>query len=341
MIVNPTKIKLSNPLASKLKWGVTGCGSFAENFFLPALQLMQRSKLLSVYSHNINRAKSIAGMFGAQNAFDNYSLFLSSGIDSVYVSSVNSDHYSQVINAAKAGKNILCERPIALNSLQAEEMINVCKENNVILIINHLHRFHPQVQKAKELIEKQMLGKIVYISASYNIDLAPDNNFRFKKELSGGGALRDLGSQTIDLLRFFGGEIYEVRAFMDNVLYKSDVEDFASAIVKFEKSGFGHFNVSYNSKKASNRIEIVGCNGSVIIENFFGKKNEPSKLIIDLHGEAKKVFRKRGNKLSFMLRSVQRSFLKKETPLVTGEDSLKSMKIIEEIEKQCRPIKNL
>ena len=105
-------------------------------------------------------------------------------------------------------------------------------------MINHLHRFHPLVQKAKELINNQMLGKIVSISATYNIDISPGDNFRFKKELSGGGVLRDLGGQMIDLLRFFGGNIIDVKAYMDNVVYKSDVEDFASAIVKFEKNGY-------------------------------------------------------------------------------------------------------
>ncbi|TSA29861.1 MAG: gfo/Idh/MocA family oxidoreductase [Ignavibacteriales bacterium] len=324
----------------KLKWGVAGCGNFAENSFLPALLLAQRSKLVSIYSHDLKRAKNFALKFGAHNSFDDFDTFLTSDIDVVYISSVNSDHYWQVLKTARAGKNILCERPIALNSVQIEEMIKVCKEQNVIFMINHLHRFHPLVQKAKELINNQMLGKIVSISATYNIDVSPVDNFRFKKELSGGGVLRDLGGQMIDLLRFFGGNIIDVKAYMDNVVYKSDVEDFASAIVKFEKNGYGYFNISYNTKKAHNRIEILGYNGSLAIENFLGKKNLATKLIIDLQGEGKKMFRKRTNKLLFMIRSVQKTFLKNEPPLVTGEDGLKNMLIIEKIEKQCLYEKN-
>lgn len=336
MIKPSTRLRFASAIPRKLKWGIAGCGNFAENYFLPALQLVQRSKLVSVYSHELSRAKSIASKFGTMNAFDDFNSFLASGIDAVYVSSVNADHYWQVIESAKAHKNILCERPMALDSKQAEEMINVCKENNVVLMVDHLHRFHPHVQKAKELIEKQMLGKIVSISASYNIDLAPDHNFRFKKELSGGGVLRDLGSQMIDMLRYFGGSITEVKAFMDNVVYKSDVEDFSSAIVKFEKNGYGQFNISYNTKKAFNRIEILGYNGSIAIENFLGKKSTSTKLIIDLQGEARKVFRKRSNRMVLMIRSVQKTFSKKNPPVVTGEDDLINLRIIEQIEKQCR-----
>jgi len=335
MMNSTTRLKFSNAIPRKLKWGVAGCGSFAENSFLPALQLAQRSKLVSVYSHDLARAKTITNKFGAPNAFNDFDAFLASDIEAVYISSVNSDHYLQVLKAANAGKNILCERPMAINSTQAEEIVKVCNENNVVLVINHLHRFHPLVQKAKELIDKQMLGKIVSISASYNIDYAPDHNFRFKKELSGGGVLRDLGSQMIDMLYYFGGDIVEVKAFMDNVVYKSDVEDFASAIVKFKNSGYGYFNISYNTKKAYNRIEILGYNGSIAIENFFGKRNLATKLIIDLQGEAKKVFRKRTNKLLFLIRSAQRAFLKHESPLATGEDALINMRTIEEIERQC------
>ncbi len=340
MIRSSTRLKFSSAIPRKLKWGVAGCGNFAENSFLPALLIAQRSKLVSIYSHDLKRAKNLALKFGAHNSFDDFDTFLTSDIEVVYISSVNSDHYWQVLKAAKAGKNILCERPIALNSVQIEEMIKVCKEQNIILMINHLHRFHPLVQKAKELINNQMLGKIVSISATYNIDVSPGDNFRFKKELSGGGVLRDLGGQMIDLLRFFGGNIIDVKAYMDNVVYKSDVEDFASAIVKFEKNGYGYFNISYNTKKAHNRIEILGYNGSLAIENFLGKKNLATKLIIDLQGEGKKMFRKRTNKLLFMIRSVQKTFLKNEPPLVTGEDGLKNMLIIEKIEKQCLYEKN-
>jgi predicted dehydrogenase len=336
----PKNIIIKSALPKKLKWGVAGCGNFAENFFLPTLQTIKRSKLTSIFSHDKKRAESIAYKFGAPNSYDNYDEFLKSDIDAVYISSVNADHCWQTINAANAGKHILCERPLALNSNQASEMVETCKKNDVYLAVNHYHRFHPLVIKAKELVVKHLLGKIVSVSASYNIDLSPGNNFRFKKELSGGGVLRDLGVQMIDMLRYFGGEILEAKAFMDNIVYKSEVEDFANALVRFEKGGYGYLNVSYNTKKAFNRIEILGYNGSICIENFFSKKNVTTKLFIDLQGEARKVFIRRANRLSFMIRSVQKSFLKNQTPIVTGDQAQINLRLIEEIEKQCRSEKN-
>jgi predicted dehydrogenase len=335
MIVGQKKIKLPSPIR-RLKWGIAGCGNYTEEYFLPALQLVQRSRLVSVFSHDIQRAKEIASKFGAAASFDNYDEFLKSDIDSVYISSANVNHYEQVVNAARAKKNILCELPLSVSTEQAGQMIKVCKENDVHLIVNHLHRFHPQVHKVRELLEKQIVGKIISITASYHSDFPPTDNFRIRKELSGGGVLRELGAQMIDLLRYFGGEIIETKAFLDNVVYKSEIEDFASALVKFRNGGYGSFSVSYDCKKASNRIEVIGQSGSIIIENFFGKKNSVSKLIIDVNGEAKKVFRKRTNKFVIMLRSVQKTFIKNEAAQVSGEDSLANMKLIEEIENQKR-----
>ena len=327
--------KLRIPLRGdkKLKWGVSGLGRFAELAFLPAITQSKKNKLISLYSSNLGRAKNLAGQFSADLAADDFNKFLQSDINAVYIAGANIDHYKQVIEAAKAGKHILCEKPLAITSLQAEEMINVCKENNVQLAVNYIYRMNPLVKKAKELIKKQMLGKIVSVSISFYIDLAPSNNFRFNKDKSGGGALRDLGTHTIDLLRYFGGEISDINGYVDNIVYKGEVDDFATGLIKFQKSGYGRFTVSYNAQKAFNRIEIVGYNGCLSIDNIFVKKSLPAKLTIDLNGEAKKAFLKRSNNLQLHLKSLYESFTENTTPEVPGEDGLINLQLMEKLEK--------
>jgi predicted dehydrogenase len=319
----------------KIKWGIAGCGRFAEQSFLPAVRLTRRSEVTALYSRDINRSRSLADKFGVQNSFNNYDDFLKSDIDAVFVASANVHHYEQVIKAAKAGKNILCEKPLAITSEQAEEMVKVCKDNNVLLAVNYVHRYHPLVIKAKELIVDQKLGKLVSIDVHFNIDFPPDNNFRFKKELSGGGALRDIGTHMIDLLRFFGGEIESIDGVVGNLVYQSEVDDFALGTVKFAKSGYGTFNVSFNNKKAFNRIEILCHKGAVAIDNLIGRKILAPKLTILLEDETRKSFRKRGNKIVYVIKSVQKSFLKNQTPHASGEDGLINLKLMEELEKKC------
>jgi predicted dehydrogenase len=320
----------------KIKWGVAGCGRFTEFSFIPALEFLRKSTINSVYSGTVARAKQVADKYGIPRHFDNYDEFLKSDINAVYIGSINSNHYEQVVKAAEAGKNILCEKPLSMTSAQAEEMVKVCEKNNVHLAVNYVHRFHPLIIKAKEILDSQMLGKLTSINLNLNIDIPPTNNFRFDPKLSGGGALRDLGTHMIDLMRFFGGEIENINGVIDNVVYKSDVEDFSAAILKFKNSGYGTFCVSFSNKKGFNRIEILGHKGGVSIDNLIGKRNVSSKLTILIDGEAKKAFRKRGNKVVYLLRSIQNSFLKNEKPKVTGFDGYVNLKLMEELESKCQ-----
>jgi predicted dehydrogenase len=191
------------------------------------------------------------------------------------------------------------------------------------------------VIKAKELIDSLLIGKLVSVNLNFNIDFIPGTNFRYEKQLSGGGALRDIGTHTIDLLRYFGGEIESIDGVIDDIIYKTEVDDFAAGIVKFKNGGYGSFNVSYNTKKAFNRVEILGHKGALSIEKLISYKFVPVKLTILIDGEAKKSFRKRGNNVLNMLKSMQNSFLRNETPLVTGYDGLVNMKLMEELETKC------
>jgi predicted dehydrogenase len=333
MVLRQRKLKLPKRNIQKLKWGVAGCGKHLEYTFLPALQNIKKSRLVSVYSASLERAKFIKNRFDAKNYFNNYSEFLKSDIDAVYISSRNSDHAWQAVEAANAGKHILCEKPMTLNSHEAEEILEACRKNKVRFTINYVYRFHPFVMKAKELIDKLIIGKIVSISTNFNIDNSPSDNFRFKKELSGGGALRDLGTHMLDLLMFFGGDVSEITGNTDNIIYKSEVDDFANGIVKFKKSGYGYFNVSFNTKKQFNGIEILGYNGCIRIDNMVGRKNASSKLTIELSGEAKKAFRKRANNQVLLLKSVQQAFLTNSEPIITGHDGLENIRLMEILEK--------
>ena len=319
----------------KLKWGVAGCGRYADSTFIPTVHLIRKSKLQSVYSSSSERATDVAQRHGIPFYFSDFDEFLKSDIDAVYISSANADHYKQVIKAAEAGKNILCEKPLALNSSEAEKMISVCRKNNVRLAVNYVLRFHPLVNKAKEFIENEMIGKFISAAANFNIKIEPSSNFRYSKS-GGGGALMDLGTHMIDLLRYFGGEIVEISGVMDSMIYKSEVDEFASAILKFQNGGYGYFNVSFNCTKGFNRVEILGHKGAISIENMIAAKYSTSKLTILLEGEAKKSFRKRANRQFHLLRSVQKSFLRNEEPVANGNDGLINLKIMEELIKQCR-----
>lgn len=325
---------IKNVLEPKFKWGIAGLGNFAVNSVIPAIKGLRRSKITALFSHSFERAKEVAGLYSIKEYFDDFEKFLSADFDAVYITSANQYHYEQVIAAAKAGKHIICEKPLALNSQQGEEMIRVCEENNVKLSIGYIQRFHPLTRKAKEMIEAGLIGQPVVINVSQSFDYPPNQNFRYQKDF-GGGALRDVGTHCIDLLRFFGGEIEIIDGFVDNVIYKSEVDDFVTAPCKFKDGGYGNFYASFCIGKPINRIEIVGYKGTIIIENLIGKRSDYVKLTIQKVDESKKAFRMKANKVQNLIKNFQKALTENEPLLVTGYDGLINLKLIEEIERSA------
>ncbi|MBU2583807.1 MAG: Gfo/Idh/MocA family oxidoreductase [Bacteroidetes bacterium] len=322
-------------LESKMKWGIAGCGYFAENSVIPAIKLLRRNRVIAVFSNSLDRARTLSQKFSIKDYSNDFQKFLEGDFNALYVTSANKDHYHQVIQAARAGKHIICEKPLAMNSAQAKEMIQTCKENNVKLSIGYVQRFHPLTIKAKEILENGMIGKLVLVNVSQSMNYAPGENYRFKKGLSGGGTLRDVGTHCIDLLRYFGGEITQIKGFIDNVIYQSEVEDFSIGSIKYKSGGFGNFYASYCISKPINRLEIIGYKGTLIIENLIGRRFDYAKLSIMLEGQTKKAFRRRGNKLIYLLKNFQSAVLKGTPLLVTGEDGLINMQLMEELERSC------
>lgn len=336
MIINPVKINLKVKLPQKLKWGVAFNKNFDLQNYLSAIQLLAKSKIVSILCSDVNEAKAIAEKYGIPNYTDDLENFLSNDIDVIYLADNTIDfvkHFEIFLNRKK---NIVCEKPLILPYEQLLYLNELIQKNNNQIIVNYSHRFNPLVIKAKELIAKGAVGKIHSISASYHIDFTPDDSSIYKNKLSGISALRDLGHQMLDLLRFLGGEITEVKSYSDKLLYQNTENDFFTASLKYENNYYGNLSVSYLSKKSVNRIEILGYNGSLIIENIFDKKKASTILIIDLFNEAKKVFRKKVNKTFMMLKYSQKVFLKKELLQPDFYEALKNIKIIEQIENNFR-----
>ncbi len=334
IISSKRQIRLPSKGLKKLKWGIAGLGHFSESSFIPTIQKLKKSKTISLYSTNLERAKHLCEKFAIENKFNSFEEFLESDINTVYISSANADHYKQVIDSANAGKNILCEKPLAVNSTQAKEITETCKKNEVTLAVNYLFRFNPLVQKAKEFINKGLLGKVFFINISFNAYIPPSDNFRFNKYEDGGGVLFDIGTHTIDLLKYFGGPIKNVSGITDNIIYKTEVEDFAAANFEFENGAYGFMSTSFIAQKPHRRIDIIGHKGNLSIENVFSRKNVPSKLTIDLIGEAKKTFMKRSDNLLYHLKALQKTLINKNVPENTLENAVENIEIIEQILNQ-------
>lgn len=211
-------------------------------------------------------------------------------IDVIDIVSPNNTHADIAIAAAKAGKHIICEKPLALSVEQAQQMLDAVNKAGVVHMVCHNYRFAPAVQYAKQLIQQGKLGRIYHVRATFLQDWLMDPGYplvwRLRKDVSGSGTLGDLGSHIIDLARFLVGEFSEVAGMMETFIKERPlgdmdihlqgkvessekgevtVDDAASFLARFENGALGVFEVSRFSRgnRAGNRFEINGEKGSV------------------------------------------------------------------------------
>jgi predicted dehydrogenase len=202
-------------------------------------------------------------------------------IDIVDIVTPGDSHAEIAIEAAKAGKVVFCEKPLANTVKEAEQMLAAVKKAGVIHMVCHNYRRAPAVMLAKQLIDEGKLGKIYHYRGTYLQDWIVDPNFplvwRLRKEAAGSGALGDIASHSLDLARFLVGEITEVTGALETFIKerplpenpkkkgKVTVDDASASVVRFANGALGTIEASRfaTGRKNYNRFEINGSKGSV------------------------------------------------------------------------------
>ncbi|HEX7089164.1 MAG TPA: Gfo/Idh/MocA family oxidoreductase [Longimicrobiales bacterium] len=205
-------------------------------------------------------------------------------IDLVDICTPGDSHAEIAIAAARAGKHVLCEKPLANDVESAERMLTAAEEAGVIHMVCHNYRRAPAVMLAKRLTEEGRLGEIRHFRGTYLQDWIVDPDFprvwRLRRESAGSGALGDLGSHVIDLARSLAGEIAEVSGLLRTFVTERplpdrpdrkgevDVDDAALALVRFESGAIGSIEATRMApgRKNHNRFEINGSDGSLAFD---------------------------------------------------------------------------
>ena len=260
-------------------------------FFWPAPMIPVRKKLIDI---NEEIARDSATRFGFEEyGTDWREVVEDPEIDVIDICTPNYAHAEIAIAAAKAGKHILCEKPLALTSEQAKEMYHAARDNHIKTMVAFNYRRTPAVQLAKKYIEEGALGEILDFRGTYLQDWSADPSsplsWRFQKELCGSGALGDIGTHVVDMLRFLVGEFESVnaraatyiterpvqtgmvdslgnaRGAADTPKKEVDVDDQCCFMVKCKNGAFGTIEATRNAWGRNNFItfEIHGTDGSL------------------------------------------------------------------------------
>ena len=261
-------------MEKKIKWGVIGSGGIAKRRTIPeGIMLAEHSILASVYDINPEVNHAVAKEFNAE-AVNSIEELIQSDIDAVYIASPVNMHLGHSIACTKGKKHVLCEKPLGMSVEDAEKMIQLCKNEGVLLGTAFMMRFSAQHQAALKIIEEGKLGKMVYGRAQLSCWYPPiDNVWRQDPALGGGGSLMDMGSHCIDLLEMFLGKVKSVNCFINNIVHAYKSEDNAVVSLLFENGALGSVDTCFciPDKSSKNFLELYGSRGSILAKGTIGQ----------------------------------------------------------------------
>jgi predicted dehydrogenase len=250
-----------------LRWGVistANIGSWAVN---PAIHASRNGELIAVASRDQERAREFARAGRIPTAYGRYEALLEDEqVDAVYIPLPNSLHHEWTIRAARAGKHVLCEKPLALDAAQCLEMEAAAQEHNVKLMEAFMYRFHPRTEHVVKMVRDGALGRLQTIRSAFTFRLTRPDNIRLDPEL-GGGSLMDVGCYCVNVSRTIAGsEPIEVQAVSEPSASGVDARMVGS--LRFPEGVYAQFDCALTMERRE-VYEVAGTDGWLEIPASF------------------------------------------------------------------------
>jgi len=320
----------------KIGLGIIGLG-YVGQIHLRHAQKIANAHVIAVADLS-KKALKKARNNGIKNTFISYEEMLKlPELDAVIIALPTHLHLKCVRDAAEAGKHIFLEKPMARNAREAKEILSIVQKNNIKLMMGYPLRFNKQFQTLKKKIYDGTLGDIEiaianYISSGPFFHRAEANapipvpEWWFNKELTGGGALIDLGSHIINLLRWYFGEITDIKSHL-GYRFNMPFEDKAICLTKFQNDTTAIINVGWFLQGYQLKIELIGTVNHTTVQH---KPSNPISTAIQMLTTGTSQFH-HAHKAE--LQHFVESLIKDKTPTPTGEDGLKDLEAIEKAYK--------
>lgn len=267
-----------------LNWGLIGAGDIARKRIAPALRGLASCNLVAVSRNRAELAEEFAREFDVPRWYADWrELLTDKDIDAVYIATPVFLHAEQTIAAARAGKHVFCEKPMAMNVAECDAMIAACEAANVKLGIAYYRHFYPSIVRVKEIIASGEIGTpvLAQINAFEYFDPAPDHPRRWllDKTKSGGGPMMDFGCHRLEVLVNLFGTVAKVSSLTANAVFTDrEVEDTAVATLRFESGPVATVTVTHAAREPQDTLDIFGTRGSIHIPALNGAE---MRIVID------------------------------------------------------------
>lgn len=272
--------------APPVRWGLVGASTIASIRVIPAIRAAG-GLIASVYSRNGRHAAEYAAGRGIPHATDSLDHLLDI-VDAVYISSINTLHHPQTLAAAKAGRHVLCEKPIAVTVAQADEMIAACRKAGVVLAVNHHLRGSVLHREIRDIVRAGRLGRILSIRVM-NAGYLPDELRTWRLDRSqGGGIALDKTVHDIDLLRFIlDDEPIEVKAMTQETDLGAGTYDHTIvASLRFAKGTLAQLHDSFEVPFFVTELHVHGTAGTLVARDCLTGTPRGTLTIHDAAGDS-------------------------------------------------------
>ena len=313
---------------SKVKWGILSTANIGQTQVIPAINRSKLGEAIAIASLS-GRAQEAADKLGIPKVYESYEALLSDEeIDAVYIPLPNHLHAKWVMEAAKAGKHVLVEKPASLTAHEMEEMLDVCNRHDVIFMEAFMYQFHAQHNRVRDILKTGEIGKVKYMYASHSFFLDDEENIRLSPE-KGGGALYDVGCYNIHAFRhILQAEPKEVRVFSKmNNSYHIDMT--TTGHLWMDNGVQAMFDCSFEMK-TRDEYRVVGTKGEIICQHAYrpDRKDHKGTLVIKTNEETRKEIISCDQYL-MQVEHFAECVIEGKQPQYTGTDTLQNMKVID------------
>ncbi len=261
-----------------LRWGMIGSSGWADHTFAPAISRARGNKLVAVLGSTAQGAQAFAERHGVSGAYSELKAFLADDkVDAVWVASPPDLHRAQVVAALKAGKHVLCEKPMAVSVADCRAMTRAAEKAERVLHVGFNNRAHPELQKLAKAIAQGRYGEALEarVQVYHPYPSAPPK-WRQNRQRSGGWAIGDVGTHLLDVLRWLmNADAAKAHGVLSSRCWGFKTDDHAAVSVLFKNGAVGNITACTGAAGGAPRVEFYGTKGYFILRGgLFGMPGE-------------------------------------------------------------------
>ena len=317
--------------ASTLGWGLIGASTIAKEWMIPAINAQADSKVVAVMSSSAERGKQYAADNNIPRSYNSIEALLADPeIDVIYISTTNEKHKAQAMASAKAGKHVLCEKPLALTLEDAKEMVAYCEAQGVVIGTNHHLRNAVTHRTMRQMILDGAIGKPLGARVFHAVFLPPHlQGWRIKDPNTGAGVIMDITVHDTDTLRYvLNDEVEEVTALSaQQGMGAGEIEDAVMGVMRFKNGALAQFHDAFTIAHTTTGFQVHGTEGSLHAEDVM-TQTPKGKITLQRNDTSEEVvLGEHTNLYEHAVKAFNQAAKGQGTPWATGLDGVKSLAV--------------